>query len=88
MRQKTGFMTREGALALIQLGEMYRGGQIALPPEIIAKKKEIEAAIQNAELFMVRLRVVDESMVNEIVRMKRELDDLYALWGEIHATRH
>ena len=41
MRQKTGFMTREGALALIQLGEMYRGGQIALPPEIIAKKKEL-----------------------------------------------
>lgn len=88
MRHKTGFMTREGALALMKLAERYHRREISLPPEIVAKKKEIEAAIQNAELFMVRFRIVDESMVNDVVRMKMELDGLYALWGEGNVTRH
>lgn len=77
-----GIMRREAALTLLRLAsEHHQGEGGQLPPEIMAKKKEIEAAIRNAELFLVRLRVVDQSMVDDVVRMKVELDGLYAAWA-------
>ncbi|HWB33942.1 MAG TPA: hypothetical protein VG753_01305 [Candidatus Paceibacterota bacterium] len=77
-----GVMSPEDALKLIELAGDYHRGKRKLPPEIIEKKKQIEAAIRNAELFMVHLRVVDQGMVNDIVQMKLDLDALYSNWAQ------
>jgi hypothetical protein len=84
-RNKSGFMTTKGALTLLRMSGEYHAGKRSLPPEISALKQRIKSATRNAELFTARLRVVDEGMINDIVRMKLELDGLYARWGESEA---
>lgn len=86
-RNKSGFMTTEGALALLRMSGEYHSGRRTLPPNITALKRRIAQATRNAELFTARLRVVDEGMINDIVRMKLELDGLYARWGESEVSR-
>lgn len=71
---------------MIRLAGDFHSGKRRLPPEIIAKKKEIKAAIRNAEAFMINLRVVDVGMVERVVQLKLELDTLYGNWA-ISETR-
>lgn len=65
---------------LKSLWSPWRDEESAGPPKIVAKRRQIDAATRNAVLFMQRLRVVDEGMINDIVRMKLELDGLYTEW--------
>lgn len=60
---------------MISLGKQY--SKEGLPPHIVAHKKLIEYKIRNAELFMARTGAVDYGMLDEIVRMKLQLDGLY-----------
>ncbi len=74
-------LSTDEAMTMLRLaGEYYRGKR-KLPPEIVAKRKEIEAATRNAELFMINLRVVDVAMVDRVVQLKLELDTLYGSWA-------
>ena len=83
---KSQFLSRDEALTLIQLADKHWRGDRELPPEIVAKRKEIEDAIRNAELFMINLRIVDMGMVHLVVSLKRELDGLYCLWAQSEST--
>lgn len=65
---------------LDKAGKLHRG-EIQLPPDIVAKKKEIEALTVKAELFVARVGVVDHGMIDDVVKAKLELDGLYARWG-------
>jgi hypothetical protein len=69
------FATRAEARAMIELGKQYT--KEGLPPHIVAHKRAIELKIRNAELFMARTGAIDYGMINEIVRMKLQLDGLY-----------
>lgn len=79
------FMSTEGALELLRLAGEVHAGKRRLPSEIVAKKREIAAAKRNAELFILRFRVVDERMVWQVVSLMLDLDALYAAWGESSA---
>ncbi len=79
-------LSPKAAEALLRSARDVHAGKKQLPPEIIAKKKQIADARKNAELFIMRLRVVDENMVNTVVRLRLELDQLYAQWAESGAN--
>ena len=82
IKASLSFLSPEEALTVLrQAGEVHKGKR-KLPPEIVKKRKEIEEAIRNAELFLLRLRVVDEGMVNHAVQLKFELDALYGAWAK------
>lgn len=73
----TRFLSPKAAFQLIELAEKsYR------PPEILALKEEIEAKTRVAELKVVSTGRVDETEINEIVRLKLKLDDLYGDWAK------
>jgi hypothetical protein len=72
---------KEARVALRLAGE-YHKGKVPLPPEIVAKKKEIGAATKNAHLFIVRTGAIDEGMVRDVVQLKLELDTLYSRWAQ------
>lgn len=75
------FMTpTEASYALDKAGK-FHAGEIKLPPEISEMKRIIAEKTRNAELFMARLRVVDEGMIREIVALKLRLDNLYGKWA-------
>jgi len=76
------FMSREAALDLMRLSEEVSSGKRKLPKEIEDKKKEIAKATRKAELFVIMLGVVDEGMVMQVVRLKIDLDRLYAQFAE------
>ena len=84
---KFSFLDRNAAFTLLQLTEEYWSGDRELPPEIVAKRKQIEALTRNAELFMARLRVVDLGMIDEIVEAKLELDTLLGRWAQSETPR-
>lgn len=65
---------------MMRLAREFHREKRPLPPDIVELKKKIEGATRNAELFQVRLRVIDEGMLREIVAMKFNLDQLYAEW--------
>lgn len=69
-------LTREDALELMRLDRKYNTKRLS--PELAAKKKEFEDAVQNAELFMARVRAVDVNMVKKAVHLKIELAALLA----------
>lgn len=64
----------------MRLADDYRNGRRSLPPEIIELRERIGAATKNAEAVMNLFRMVDMSLVYEVVRMKHELDRLYGEW--------
>ena len=51
------------------------------PPQIVKLKEDIEAKTRVLEL-KASTGPVDPSEINEIVRMKLDLDRLYAQWAE------
>lgn len=52
------------------------------PPQIVKLKEDIEAGTKALELKVSASGQVSQEEINEIVRMKLELDRLYALWAE------
>lgn len=78
-------LSRSAAMTAMRLGREVHSGKRKLPPEIILKKKQIEAETLNAELFMVRVGAIDEGMVNRVVQLKLQLDVLYGNWAESEA---
>jgi len=81
-------LDRSTALELLKLARRHHAGKEDLPPEIAAKRKQIDDAVRNAELFIAKLRVVDQAMIDDIVAMKVELDGLYAGWAERSSAAH
>lgn len=77
----------EEVQTLLRLCKETHKDKRPLPPEIVEKKQQIEAATRNAELFTARLRQVDQGMINDIVLMKRELDTLYSRWIQEETPR-
>lgn len=75
-------LSREEALTFLELVREYHQGKRRLPREIEKKREEIEAAIQNAELFLLKLRVVDHGMMDHVVELKLELDALLGQWAQ------
>lgn len=73
-------MTREEANTAMRLAGEVHQGRRKMPPEIIAKRHRIRVATKNAEDVMDMFRQVDMSLVNDIVRMRLELDTLYSEW--------
>lgn len=70
-------LSPEATMRALKLGsKAYR------PPEIIALKEKIDAETRAAELATSITGIVDESKIHEIVRLKLELDNLYARWVE------
>lgn len=65
---------------MMRLAEEHHRGGRELPPEIAEKRREIEAAIKNAELFIVCTAAVDYGMVDKVLQLKLELDALYGAW--------
>jgi hypothetical protein len=80
-------LSPEEAVTLLRLAEEHHKSGRELPPEIIEKKREIEAATKNAELFIACFRVVDHSMVDNVVQLKLQLDALYGAWATRETTK-
>ena len=58
------------------VGNPYR------PPQILKLKEDIEAKTKALELKSSVSGQVNQSEINEIIRMKLQLDRLYAQWVE------
>ncbi|MEK7083096.1 MAG: hypothetical protein AAB972_02900 [Patescibacteria group bacterium] len=70
-------MSIENVFKLMELTKQpYR------PAQIIALKEQIEAKTRVAELKYTTIGNVDPADIQEIVRMKLDLDSLYAYWVE------
>ncbi|GEM_PF-4155376 len=70
-------LSHEATLRVLELGKKkYR------PPEIVALKEKIDAETRAAEITASITGTVDTSKIYEIVRLKVELDNLYARWAE------
>ena len=52
------------------------------PPQIVKLKEEIEAKTKALELKLSVSGQVSQEEINKIVRMKLQLDSLYAQWAE------
>ena len=52
------------------------------PPQIVTLKNEIEVKTKALELKLSVSGQIDQEEIDEIVRMKLELDRLYARWVE------
>ena len=79
MSQKV--MDRKEVHALLRCMNEYHEGKRDLPPEITAKRKEIARAVRNAQLFRARTGAIDYSMLDEVNRLRRELDGVYGGWA-------
>lgn len=70
---KNGFEIIPASLILEKMGQPSH-------PLIVAKREEIAGATRAAELRAEITGEVDDDQVNEIVRMRIELDNLYGRW--------
>lgn len=75
------FMTPAQAIYALNKAGKYHRGDIELPDDIVKLRKLIAEKTRNAELFLLKLRVVDEGMIREIVQLKLNLDVLYSRWS-------
>jgi hypothetical protein len=78
-------MTPAEMRAALSLARDFHAGRIDLPPEIKETYRKIKEARRNAERFLLHFRVVDKSLVNEVVRLMLEKDRLYAEWAASEA---
>lgn len=74
------FMSPAQARRALELAGDVHSGRTDLPPEIKDINRQIQQALRKAEQFMLKLHVVDEGMVKEVVRLMLEKDRLYAEW--------
>ena len=79
-------MSKEGALATLQLAKEVHAGKRKLPADVLLKRGEIKDAERRVHLFAQRMGVVDAGMVHQVTALKLELDGLYARWAESHAA--
>lgn len=79
-------MSTQAALALVRIAGEIRAGNRTLPPEILAKQKEVAVAIRNAELFVTGLGTVDYGMIKRVTDLRLELDALYGRLAESEAA--
>ncbi len=78
-------LSKEAALTALRMAEEVHAGTRPLPPEIIAKKAEIEVATRKAYLFICYFRVIDYGLLQRALKLRLELDALYAHWAEDEA---
>ncbi len=81
-RYAYGMLDRDAAVELLETILAAYEDAPALPDDIDELRRRIERFIKNAELFIARLRVVDQGMIDDIMGLKLELDGLYAGWVE------
>ncbi len=71
------FLSPEASLKALELAKsQYR------PKAIIDLKNEIEGETRAAELALSVENVIGKARIEKIVRMKLQLDALYAAWAE------
>jgi hypothetical protein len=75
-------MDPKDALNLMRLAGEVWAGKRSLPPDILAKKREVLRARRMAEAFWIRFRVVDHGLVYQAASLMHDLDALYAAWAE------
>lgn len=80
------YLSKNEALTLLRMAEELHKGKRSFPPEIMEKKREIAAATRNAHLFIIRTGQVAEDMIEQVTRLRLELDSLYGSWVESEAS--
>lgn len=79
-------LNSQAALALVRIAGEIRVGRRTFPTEILAKQKELAAAVRNAELFITGVGTVDYGMIGRVTDLRLELDTLYGRLAESEAA--
>lgn len=71
-------MDPEEARRVMDMAQRVHSGELTLPPEIQELDRQIALAKRKALLFAIKLNIVDEGMVKEVVALMIKRDELLA----------
>lgn len=69
-------MGLEEARRVMDTAKRVHDGALAFPPEIQELDRQIALATRKALLFAIKLNIVDEGMVNEVIALMLKRDEL------------